>query len=187
MNLVLIGMPGAGKSTVGVILAKISGKSFIDTDLFIQQAENRLLQQIIDEDGIASFLAAEARAILNLQVDQAVIATGGSVVYSQAAMERLRKDGVIIYLQLPFGEVEKRIVNMASRGIAIDKDQPLLELYRERTPLYEKYADIRVDVADCSVETAVNRTAAAVAKYSGCKITPAMENINRNSEAGYRG
>jgi shikimate kinase len=167
MNLVLIGMPGAGKSTIGVILAKITGKSFIDTDLVIQQTENRLLQQIIDEDGVASFLAVEARTILNLQVDQAVIATGGSAVYSPAAMKWLRQNGIIIYLRLPCGEIEKRIVNMASRGIAIGKGQPLLELYHERTPLYEKYADIRVDVADCSVETAAERTVAAIAKYSG--------------------
>jgi shikimate kinase len=167
MNLVLIGMPGAGKSTIGVILAKISGKSFIDTDLLIQQSEKRLLQQIINEDGVASFLAVEARTILNLKVDQAVIATGGSAVYSRAAMEWLRQNGIMIYLQLPFDEIERRIGNMASRGIAIGKDQPLLELYRERTPLYEKYADILVDSADCSVETAVERTAAAIAKYSG--------------------
>jgi shikimate kinase len=167
MNLVLIGMPGAGKSTIGVILAKISGKSFIDTDLLIQQSEKRLLQQIINEDGVASFLVVEARTILNLKVDQAVIATGGSAVYSRAAMDWLRQNGIIIYLQLPFGEIERRIGNMASRGIAIGKDQPLLELYRERTPLYEKYADILVDSADCSVETAVERTVAAIAKYSG--------------------
>jgi shikimate kinase len=165
-NLVLIGMPGAGKSAIGVILAKMAGKSFIDTDLLIQQSENRLLQQIISEDGVDAFLAAEERTILNMTADDAVIATGGSAVYSRAAMERLRKGGIIVYLQLPLAEIERRITDMASRGIAIGKDQSLIELYYERTPLYEQYADIIVDCAACSPEAAVNRTAAAVAKFS---------------------
>jgi shikimate kinase len=166
-NVVLIGMPGAGKSTIGVILAKMLGKSFIDTDLLIQQSENRLLQQIINEDGVDVFLRVEERTILNLKAEGTVIATGGSVVYSPAAMERLRQNGSIIYLQLSFAEIERRIVDMAGRGIVMSKNQPLIELYHERTPLYEMYANVVVDCVGCSVETVLHHTLVALESFPG--------------------
>jgi shikimate kinase len=151
-NLVLIGMPGAGKSTIGVVLAKTLGKIFIDTDLLIQQAARRLLQQIIREDGVAAFLAGEERTVLQLTADNAVIATGGSVVYSPTAMAHLQRLGIMIYLQLPFVAIESRITNMASRGIAIGPGQQLSDLYRERVPLYEKYADIVLNCNGLTLE-----------------------------------
>jgi shikimate kinase len=154
-NIVLIGMPGAGKSTVGVVLAKTLGKAFVDTDLLIQQAERRLLQQIIQTDGVAAFLAAEERVVLQMAVTNAVIATGGSVVYSRAIMAYLKQIGMVIYLQLPFTEIERRITNMTSRGIAIGAGQQLSDLYRERTPLYERYADLTVDCSGLPLEAVI--------------------------------
>jgi shikimate kinase len=154
-NIVLIGMPGAGKSTVGVVLAKTLGKLFVDTDLLIQQSERRLLQQIICEDGVKAFLAAEERIILQMMVTNTVIATGGSVVYSPAAMRRLQNQGIIVYLQLPLAEIERRITDMASRGIALGAGQQLSDLYRERVPLYESYADLTVDCSGLSLEAII--------------------------------
>jgi shikimate kinase len=154
-NIILIGMPGAGKSTVGVVLAKTLGKNFIDTDLLIQQAEQRLLPQIIREDGVAAFLAVEERVVLQITAIRAVIATGGSVVYSPAAMGYLKKLGTVVYLQLPLTEIESRITDMAGRGIVIDAGRRLSDLYRERTPLYEKYADLTVDCSGLALETVV--------------------------------
>lgn len=153
-NLILIGMPGAGKSTVGVVLAKTLGKVFIDTDLLIQQSQQRLLQEIIREDGVTKLLAVEEQVILQLQAENTVIATGGSVVYSSAAMARLKDLGLVVYLQLPLAELETRITNMASRGIVMRPDQQLSDLYRERRPLYEKYADLTVDCTGLSLEAA---------------------------------
>lgn len=145
-NIVLIGMPGAGKSTVGVILAKVLGMLFIDTDLVIQEKENRLLQNIIDNDGISRFMNIEERTILSVKPEHpAVIATGGSAVYSTAAMEHLKKDGIIVYLKLDFHEIEKRLKNISTRGIVIDRGCSLLDVFIQRIPLYEKYADITVD------------------------------------------
>lgn len=151
-NIILIGMPGAGKSTAGVVLAKTLGKEFMDTDLLIQQAERRLLQQIIHAEGVAGFLAVEERIVLRMTVAHAVIATGGSVVYSPAVMAHLQRLGTIVYLQLPLAEIENRITNMASRGIAIGLGQQLSDLYRERTPLYEKYADLTVACRGLTLE-----------------------------------
>jgi shikimate kinase len=154
-NIILIGMPGAGKSTVGVVLAKTLGKKFIDTDLLIQQTEHRLLQQIIQADGIASFLAVEEQVVLRLTAANAVIATGGSVVYSPVAMARLKRSGTVVYLQLRLDELETRITNMSSRGIAIGPGQQLSDLYRERMPLYESYADLTVACSGLTLEAAV--------------------------------
>jgi shikimate kinase len=143
-NVVLIGMPGAGKSTIGVLLAKSLRMPFIDTDLLIQQQEDSFLQDIINRDGIEKFLAVEEEVILKLNVEKHVIATGGSVIYSPAAMKHLKSNSTIIYLELTFEEMLTRITNIKSRGIAIGSDQSLLDLYKERTPLYEKYSDIKV-------------------------------------------
>lgn len=161
-NLVLIGMPGAGKSTVGVLLAKTMGKDFVDTDLLIQNSRGCLLPELIRAEGVAGFLAAEEQVILGLRSENAVLATGGSVVYSALAMAHLKSLGPVVYLKLPLSVIEKRIDNMASRGIAMAAGQSLNDLYRERTPLYENYADVVVDSSVLSLEETVSAIARAV-------------------------
>lgn len=154
-NIVLVGMPGAGKSTVGVLLAKSLGMDFVDTDLEIQRYHGMLLQDMIDEFGIAGFLKAEEQAILKGSYNHTVIATGGSVVYSSKAMAHLKKGAVVIYLKVDIGTLQKRINNIATRGIAMSRNQTLNDIYLERTPLYEQYADIIIDCSDKDVEGAV--------------------------------
>src|SRR4030042_397011 len=156
-NIVLIGMPGAGKSTVGVLLAKTLGMSFIDTDLLIQEKEGRLLQEIIDGDGIKKFLKIEENVVLQVDAENSVIATGGSVIYSKNVINHLKERGKLIYLKLGYDEIERRISNMSSRGIAIGKDQKLIDLYNERIVLYEKYADIIIDCSDATIEDVVQK------------------------------
>lgn len=156
-NIVLIGMPGAGKSTVGVLLAKTLGMSFIDTDLLIQEKEGRLLQEIIDGDGIKKFLKIEENVVLQVDTKNSVIATGGSVIYSKNVINHLKERGKLIYLKLGYDEIERRINNMSSRGIAIGKDQKLIDLYNERIVWYEKYADIIIDCSDATIEDVVQK------------------------------
>jgi shikimate kinase len=158
-NIILIGMPGAGKSTAGVILAKTLGMAFIDTDLLIQAKEGRLLQTIIDQDGVAAFLKIEEAVILGLTPANTIVATGGSVIYSHDAIFHLKKRGRLIYLQLGYEEIEGRIKNMASRGIAIGGGQKLSDLYRERAPLYERAADMVVNCSSLTVEAVVGKLA----------------------------
>ena len=138
-NIILIGMPGAGKSTCGVLAAKILLKNFFDTDLLIQSMENKRLQQIINEKGTAEFKRAEEAAVLSLDIKGTVIATGGSVVYSPKAMAHLSYD-----------EMKKRIKNLSTRGIVLENGETLLDMYNERRPLYEKYAD---HIIDCDGNT----------------------------------
>ena len=156
-NIVLIGMPGAGKSTVGVLAAKTLGMAFVDTDLLIQEQEGRLLQEIIDQDGVAAFLKIEERVILQVNVANCVIAPGGSVIYSRAAIQHLKAKGTLIYLKLRYDEIEQRIKNLASRGIAIGKDQKLGDVFQERVILYEKYADSVVDCSAITIEDVVQK------------------------------
>lgn len=145
MNIVLIGMPGCGKSTVGVVLAKAAGYSFLDTDLVIQNREKLKLQEIIDYKGLPYFMKAEEEALLSLQCSDTVIATGGSAVYSEAAMAHLKELGAVVYISLSLENVQKRLGNLATRGVAGAKDKTLAELYAERAPLYQRYADFIVD------------------------------------------
>ena len=140
-NVVLIGMPGAGKSTLGVLLAKWTSRHFIDTDVVIQARERRTLQTIIDTEGLAAFRHVEERAILDLRCDNSVIATGGSVVYSDAAMQHLRALGIVVYLQLDLPHLQERLHNLPSRGVVMTPGQTLAQLFAERTPLYARYAD----------------------------------------------
>lgn len=150
-NVVLIGVPGCGKSTCGVIVAKMLLKNFFDTDLLIQNIEGISLQDIIDTKGIEYFEKAEEEAILNLDIKGTVIATGGSVVYSDKAMEHLKSLGTVIFLNLGFENMEKRIRNFKTRGVVMRKGNTLLDMYNERLPLYKKWADITIN---CDRETA---------------------------------
>ena len=147
-NIVLIGMPGAGKSTVGVVLAKTAALEFVDTDLLIQKQTGRKLQEIIDNDGIDAFLKIEGEVISKVDCKNSVIATGGSAVFSEIAMNNLRRDGVIVFLDVPLAEIKRRVDNITTRGIAMKPGETLETVYNERLPLYKKYADITVDLAD---------------------------------------
>jgi shikimate kinase len=161
-NVVLIGMPGVGKSTIGLLLAQALGKLFIDTDTLIEQQEGRPLQDIIDCDGLPAFLRIEENTILNMDVTGHVVATGGSVVYSLKAIERLKGNSTIIYLKVAYHEIKARIKNEANRGIAMSKEQDLSGLYEERTPLYEEYADAIIDCSGKDAETIVRTITAIV-------------------------
>ncbi|MCD7810637.1 MAG: shikimate kinase [Ruminococcus sp.] len=155
-NIVLIGMPGVGKSTVGVILAKILGYKFIDTDLVIQDKEDCLLKDIINSEGVDGFVKKENKIVSHINAAKSVIATGGSVVYGVEAMNHLAENGKIIYLKLDYDKLEKRLSDIQNRGVVIRAGQTLAELYNERAPLYEKYADVIIDENDCSIEKTVN-------------------------------
>ncbi len=156
-NIVLIGMPGSGKSTIGVLLAKAIGMAFIDTDLLIQQQENRLLQDIISEQGIAGFLAIEEAVLLKLEVVNTVVATGGSVIYSNKAMEHLKRNNLVVYLHVDYPELEQRITDMDTRGIVMTKGQKLVDVYNERIEYYQKYADLMLDSTGISIEETLRR------------------------------
>ena len=162
-NLALIGMPGAGKSTLGVLLAKRTARSFLDTDLLIQQAEDAPLQEIIDKRGVESFRRIEERIVLELDCSGSVIATGGSVVYSEAAMEHLGRLGRRIYLDVPLAELDRRLGDLDKRGVIRGTGQDLAGLLTERRPLYERWADIRVDCGDLEHDGVVDRLIRAIA------------------------
>lgn len=163
-NLVLIGMPGCGKSTVGIVLAKILGWDFVDVDLLIQKRYGKRLQEIITEVGNDEFLEREADTIEQMECSRTVIATGGSAVLNPRGLKKLRQLGRLIYLQHPYEEIHRRIPNLATRGITLAEGQTLKDLYDYRTPLYEKAADITIPAVGCTIEetarmiqTAVNR------------------------------
>ncbi len=151
-SIVLIGMPGAGKSTLGVLLAKELGLDFIDTDVAIQVREGKSLQQILDEKDHLHLREVEESVLLEADIANKVIATGGSAVYSKPGMTRLKAAGSLVYLDVPLRELEKRIHNYHTRGIAKHPEQSFEALYDERTTLYEGYADITVDCADQSIQ-----------------------------------
>jgi shikimate kinase len=159
-NIVLIGMPGAGKSSMGVILAKALRRTFIDTDIIIQERAGRLLQDIIDTEGPEAFLTKEESAILSLDVHNAVIATGGSVVFCRNAMEHLKSRGTVIYLHISFEEMEKRLRNITTRGIVLHEGESLHDMFSERVPLYEEYADITIDCTEEDFEDCVGNVIA---------------------------
>lgn len=144
-NIILIGMPGCGKSTVGVLLAKLLGYDFIDTDLLIQSRENKRLYEIINENGLEYFSKIESEVLSVLKCEKSVIATGGSAVYSKVGMENLKSLGRVVYLFVPLKEIKRRVTNLSTRGVAIKEGQTLTDLYKEREPLYRLYADITVD------------------------------------------
>lgn len=151
-NIVLIGMPGVGKSTIGVIAAKQLGYEFVDADLLIQKQEKRLLHEIISQEGVDGFLEIENRVNASIQTEGAVISTGGSVIYGKEAMEHLSSIGTVVYLKLPYPELKRRLKNLKDRGVVLKDGQTLKDLYDERTPLYEKYADLIVDETGLDIE-----------------------------------
>jgi len=156
MNIVLIGMSGAGKSTLGVLLAKALGMNYVDTDIVIQQHEGRLLQDIIDNEGIERFMEVEEKIVSEMQLENCVISTGGSVIYSAQAMKVLKQGGQIIYLHVPYEEIKRRLVNITTRGIVIMKGNSLKDVYEERVPLYLQYSDITLDCTNKDIEQCVS-------------------------------
>ena len=159
MNILLIGMPGCGKSTVGVLLAKVMQYTFTDCDLLIQKRCGMRLQEIINKKGLKEFLKAEEETLCEINEDGTVIATGGSAVYSEKAMKHLKDNAVTVYLSLPLNELENRLTNIKTRGVAMENGTTLKQLYDERTPLYEKYADIVIETTGLQLEETVESVA----------------------------
>ena len=162
-NIVLVGMPGCGKSTIGVLAAKALMMEFVDTDLSLQQLGGKPLQQMVDELGTAGFSKAEEECICSLQFENTVIATGGSVALEEKAMEHLKKNGLVVFIHLSYETIEQRLSNIKTRGIAMEKGQTLHDLYDYRQPFYHQWADVIVDADGQDVEA----TVAALVKALG--------------------
>lgn len=150
-NLILIGMPASGKSTLGVVLAKALGYDFLDTDLLIQNTTGKRLEALMDEHGIDGFLELEEKINAGVACHHTVIAPGGSVIYGPKAMEHFKEIGTILYLKVSLEDLKGRLSNMKARGVALRDGMTLEDLYRERTPLYERYADLTVSEEDRSI------------------------------------
>lgn len=161
-NVILIGMPGSGKSTVGVVLAKRLGYRFLDSDLVIQESTGKLLHQLIEERGEDGFLKLENDINASIQVQNAVIATGGSAVYGEEAMQHLGQLGVVVYLKLSYEELEKRLGDLHERGVVLKPGYTLADLYAERIPLYERYADLVVEGNGKDIRQVVEEIAASM-------------------------
>lgn len=166
-NVVLIGMPGVGKSTIGVVLAKVLGYEFVDADLLIQKAEGKLLREIIAEKGTDGFIEVENRVNSQIQTRHSVIATGGSVVYGKEAMEHLCSIGTVVYLKQNLKPLERRLRNIKGRGVVLKPGQTLAGLYKERIVLYEKYADVIVDEYKLNVEQTLDAVLQALKEFDG--------------------
>ncbi|MDY0266947.1 MAG: shikimate kinase [Methanimicrococcus sp.] len=164
-NIVLIGMPGSGKSTTGVLLAKSLGFSFLDTDLLLQEQTGMLLQNLVDSKGFFGFVDIEEQILSELNVSNTVISTGGSVIYGEKTMRRLKQIGTVIFLNVSFPEIMRRIKNISTRGIALKDGQSLENLYAERLPLYQKYADLTVSGDNQTVEELVTRITQRLQNY----------------------
>ena len=157
MSVILIGMPSCGKSTLGVLLARELGYRFVDSDILIQEKEGKLLHEIIKEKGIDGFMEIEDRVNSEINEKNAVISTGGSVIYCERAMEHLRTLGKFVYLRIPYEEMQKRLGDYSHRGVIMRHGNALEDMYAERAPLYEKYADITVDVCNSELSESLNR------------------------------
>ena len=154
-NIILVGMPSCGKSTVGVVLAKTMNKGFVDTDILIQQKEGRTLQDIINEHGNDYFHDVEERVLLDFDGENYIVATGGSAIYFDRAMEKFKENGRIVYLKVSLDTVLTRLNNIKTRGVTLAKGQTLADLYNQRVPLYEKHADITIEADGMTVEQVV--------------------------------
>lgn len=161
-NIILIGMPGCGKSTVGVVLAKRLGMSFVDSDLIIQERYGKLLHELIEEHGVEGFWSIENEVNAALDLQKSVIATGGSAIYGKEAMDHLGKIGTVVYLKLPYEEVADRLGDLNARGVTLKPGQDLESLYEERTPMYEKYAHITVECDGKQIRELVDEIAGRV-------------------------
>ncbi len=164
-NIILIGMPGVGKSTVGVILAKILGWRFVDTDLLIQEQEGKKLREIIEEEGTEGFLRIENELCAGLEVSRCVVATGGSVVYGREAMAHLKEIGTVVYLKQSLRRLKRRLRNIRNRGVIQQPGQTLDDIFRERVVLYKEYADVTVDEFGLNVEETITAVRKALADY----------------------
>ncbi len=164
-NIVLIGMPGAGKSTIGVVVAKKLGYRFTDSDLVIQETFGKLLHELIAERGVEGFWALENEINASLELENTVIATGGSACYGKEAMEHLRKNGVVVYLELGYDSLTERLGDLNARGVTILPGQTLKELYEERIPLYEQYADVKVNCEGKLLREVVEEVCKQVQKF----------------------
>lgn len=156
-NLILIGMPAVGKSTLGVILAKLLGFSFIDSDLVIQEKEGRLLKDIIHAEGVDGFIEIENTINASLSPSGAIISTGGSAVYGTEAMKHFKEIGTVLYLKVSYDVLSKRLKDVKNRGVVLRENQTIQDIYEERSVLYERYADLIVDVSECSIEESVEK------------------------------
>lgn len=165
-NIVLIGMPGAGKSTVGVILAKMLGFTFTDTDIVIQDKTKKLLSEIIKEKGPEGFLNAENEILSGITLKNSVIATGGSAVFGADAMKNLKENGIFVYLYLPYEKIADRLSDIKNRGVVFKEGESLYDIYNERKPLYEKYADITIDETGLGIEETIRETIKKIGEYS---------------------
>ncbi|MBO5415295.1 MAG: shikimate kinase [Clostridia bacterium] len=145
-NVILIGMPGCGKSTLGIVAAKMLCMDFVDVDLIIQKKIEMSLQEYIDRYGVDAFLKVEAETVCELDMSNTVIATGGSAVLREEAAEHLTRLGHIVYLRLPCEEIEHRVTNLSRRGVAMRAGESLRDVYNLRAPIYEKYADLTLDI-----------------------------------------
>ena len=161
-NVVLIGMPTSGKSTMGVILAKILGYRFLDADIVIQEKEGKKLSQIIEEEGVDGFIEIENRINAAVETEKTVIATGGSVVYGKEAMDHYKNIGKVVYLKVDMDTLTKRLHNAKQRGVVMREGQSLISLYNERSALYEKYADITIEEKDLAMEEVIDITLEAL-------------------------
>ena len=161
-NIIFIGMPAVGKSTVGVVVAKRLGCQFIDTDLLIQEEEEKLLREIIAEKGIDGFLEVEDRVNAKVNVRNTVISPGGSVVYCENAMKHYKEIGTVIYLKASFDTINKRLKSAKNRGVVLREGQTLKDLYEERTPLFERYADVTVPEDGLSLEETIDKVLEAL-------------------------
>lgn len=161
-NVTLIGMPGSGKSTIGVVLAKRINRQFLDTDLIIQTTQQRTLQEIMDSEGFDTFCQIEEEAVRSVDVDYHVVATGGSVVYGPEGMAHLKKLGQVVFLKTGLKTLEERLSNMATRGIALKPGQTLEQLFHERNRLYAEYADITIECDGLNVEQICEKIEAAL-------------------------
>lgn len=156
-NLILVGMPSCGKSTVGVVLAKTMNKGFVDTDILIQQAESRTLQEIIDEKGNDYFHHVEERILLDFDGENYVVATGGSAIYFDRAMDKFKEKGLVVYIRVSLDTILERLNNIKTRGVTLEKGQTIADLFEQRVPLYEKHADLIIEADGLSVEEVVEK------------------------------